>query len=83
MGKKVNARQAQIISGELTPMFKFLSIGDSGAGKTCLLQRYTDDVFAFQHISTIGVEFKMKTVQISPESIPDFQLREKGVTVKL
>ena len=42
-------------------LFKLLVIGDSSVGKSCLLQRFADDSFSHSHISTIGVDFKVKT----------------------
>ncbi|XP_048830450.1 ras-related protein Rab-15 [Brienomyrus brachyistius] len=45
-------------------LFKLLLLGDSGVGKTCLLCRFTDNEFHSSHISTIGVDFKMKTLEI-------------------
>uniref|UniRef100_A0AAY4BVX7 Ras-related protein Rab-15 n=2 Tax=Denticeps clupeoides TaxID=299321 RepID=A0AAY4BVX7_9TELE len=45
-------------------LFRLLLLGDSGVGKTCLLCRFTDNEFHPSHISTIGVDFKMKTLMI-------------------
>ncbi|KAM9435712.1 ras-related protein Rab-15 [Clarias gariepinus] len=45
-------------------LFRLLLLGDSGVGKTCLLCRFTDNAFHPSHISTIGVDFKMKTLEI-------------------
>jgi len=42
--------------------FKILLIGDSGVGKSCLLLRFADDSWTDSHISTIGVDFKIKTL---------------------
>ncbi|CAK6957124.1 ras-related protein Rab-15 [Scomber scombrus] len=39
-------------------------LGDSGVGKTCMLRRFTESEFDPSHISTIGVDFKMKTLEI-------------------
>ena len=39
-------------------------LGDSGVGKTCLPRGFTDNEFHFSHISTIGVDFKMKTIEV-------------------
>ncbi|KAM9778014.1 ras-related protein Rab-15-like [Neosynchiropus ocellatus] len=45
-------------------LFRLLMLGDSGVGKTCMLRRFTDKEFDPAHISTIGVDFKMKTLDI-------------------
>ncbi|KAM3594209.1 uncharacterized protein V6R79_004208 [Siganus canaliculatus] len=45
-------------------LFRLLMLGDSGVGKTCMLRRFTESEFDPSHISTIGVDFKMKTLQI-------------------
>lgn len=44
-------------------LFKILFIGDSGAGKSCLLQRYADDRFIENYLPTIGVDFKIKVLE--------------------
>lgn len=49
--------------------FKILIIGNSGVGKTCLLNRYTNDVFGKDHISTIGIDFQIKTVEFAGKRI--------------
>eukprot|EP01104_Vermistella_antarctica_P007149 TRINITY_DN178_c0_g1_i4.p1 TRINITY_DN178_c0_g1~~TRINITY_DN178_c0_g1_i4.p1 ORF type:complete len:203 (+),score=56.41 TRINITY_DN178_c0_g1_i4:76-684(+) len=45
-------------------LFKLLIIGDSGVGKSCLLLRFSDDIFTDSFISTIGVDFKIRTIEI-------------------
>ncbi|XP_019159364.1 PREDICTED: ras-related protein RABD2a-like isoform X3 [Ipomoea nil] len=44
-------------------LFKLLLIGDSGVGKSCLLLRFADDTYLESYISTIGVDFKIRTVE--------------------
>ena len=44
-------------------LFKLLLIGDSGVGKSSLLHRFADDEYKEDYISTIGVDFKFKTVE--------------------
>ncbi|XP_052775383.1 ras-related protein Rab-10-like [Mya arenaria] len=50
-------------------LFKLLLIGDSGVGKTCLLFRFSDDAFNTTFISTIGIDFKIKTVDLGGKKI--------------
>jgi Ras-related protein Rab-8A len=43
---------------------KVLLLGDSGAGKTSLLLRWTDDKFSPSFVSTIGIDMKPKVLTI-------------------
>ncbi|CAK5091855.1 unnamed protein product [Meloidogyne enterolobii] len=43
-------------------MFKLLIIGNSSVGKTSFLFRYCDDSFTSAFVSTVGIDFKVKTV---------------------
>jgi Ras-related protein Rab-1A len=45
-------------------LFKLIIIGDSGIGKSCLLNRFSDDVYTDSYISTIGVDFKIRTIEV-------------------
>ena len=45
-------------------LLKILLIGDSNTGKSSLLIRFCDDSFSEAFISTIGVDFKVKTIEI-------------------
>ena len=43
---------------------KLLTIGDSGVGKTCLLLKYASGQFSPMFITTIGIDYKLKTIQV-------------------
>uniref|UniRef100_A0A6T8NAK7 Rab8 n=2 Tax=Hemiselmis andersenii TaxID=464988 RepID=A0A6T8NAK7_HEMAN len=44
-------------------LIKLLLIGDSGVGKSCLLLRFSDDSFTTSFITTIGIDFKIRTIE--------------------
>jgi len=50
-------------------LFKLLLIGDSSVGKSCLLLRFADDSFVDTYISTIGVDFKIRTVDLNGKTV--------------
>lgn len=50
-------------------LFKYIIIGDTGVGKSCLLLQFTDSRFRNDHDLTIGVEFGAKIVTIDNKSI--------------
>jgi len=56
-------------SEECDHRFKLLLIGDSGVGKSCLLLRYADNRYTESYISTLGVDFRMVTLELGGESI--------------
>ncbi|KAJ8308098.1 hypothetical protein KUTeg_012972 [Tegillarca granosa] len=50
-------------------LLRLLLVGETGVGKTCLLCRYANDEFIDSHISTIGIDFKMKTLDINHKKV--------------
>uniref|UniRef100_A0A8C6LSZ1 small monomeric GTPase n=1 Tax=Nothobranchius furzeri TaxID=105023 RepID=A0A8C6LSZ1_NOTFU len=50
-------------------LFKLLLIGDSGVGKTCLLFRFSEDSFNTTFISTIGIDFKIRTIELEGKRV--------------
>ena len=50
-------------------LVKLLLIGDSGVGKSCLLLRYSDDKFTTSFITTIGIDFKIKTINLDQKKV--------------
>ncbi len=43
-------------------IFKIVLIGDTCVGKSCILVRFSDDVFNENYVTTIGVDFRFKTM---------------------
>ena len=50
-------------------LFKVLIIGNSGVGKSCLLLRFAEDMFSDNYISTIGVDFKIRKLELDGKTI--------------
>lgn len=50
-------------------LFKLLLIGDSGVGKTCVLFRFSEDAYSSTFISTIGIDFKIRTIDLDGKRI--------------
>ena len=50
-------------------LFKLLLIGDSGVGKTSILLGYSDNNFNNTFIPTIGIDFKIKTIELHGKKI--------------
>lgn len=50
-------------------LFKLLLIGDSGVGKSCLLLRFADVTYMESYISIIGVDFKIRTIELEGKII--------------
>eukprot|EP00028_Trichosphaerium_sp_Am-I-7-wt_P000763 CAMPEP_0168522382 /NCGR_PEP_ID=MMETSP0405-20121227/9315_1 /TAXON_ID=498012 /ORGANISM="Trichosphaerium sp, Strain Am-I-7 wt" /LENGTH=206 /DNA_ID=CAMNT_0008543975 /DNA_START=19 /DNA_END=639 /DNA_ORIENTATION=+ len=50
-------------------LFKYIIVGDTAVGKSCLLLQFTDKRFQPQHDLTIGVEFGSRTITIDNKQI--------------
>ena len=55
-------------------LYKILLLGDSSVGKTCFLMRYTDNTFQEIHMSTIGLDYKLKNVQLDDGKMVKIQI---------
>ena len=50
-------------------LMKFIIVGDSGVGKSCILKRFESDSFNDVNPATVGIEFVRKKVNIDEKSI--------------
>ena len=50
-------------------LMKVIIIGDSSVGKTCLLLRFVDDIFSVSHMPTIGIDFKLKMMDVGNKRV--------------
>ena len=50
-------------------LIKLLVIGNSGVGKTNMLLKFCENNFMTSHLTTIGIDFKTKTIQVGKEKI--------------
>ncbi|KAI9234207.1 MAG: P-loop containing nucleoside triphosphate hydrolase protein [Podila humilis] len=55
-------------------LYKILVIGDLGTGKTSIIKRYVHNIFSMNYKSTIGVDFALKVIQWSPDTVVRLQL---------
>lgn len=50
-------------------LIKLLLLGDSGVGKSCMLLRFADDNFTSSFITTIGIDYKIRTIELDGKII--------------
>ncbi|KAH8368491.1 hypothetical protein KR084_012335 [Drosophila pseudotakahashii] len=50
-------------------LFKILVLGDCGVGKSCLLMRFSDGRFTGKYLCTVGVDFKVRTVEVAGQVV--------------
>jgi small GTP-binding protein len=50
-------------------VFKFIIVGNSAVGKSCLLLRFDEDRFQTIHDVTVGVTFSIKMVQVDGQDV--------------
>lgn len=53
----------------LQKQIKLLLIGDSGVGKSCCLLRFSEDSFTPSFITTIGIDFKIRTIELDGKRV--------------
>ena len=54
-----------LASKQYDELVKFVFIGDLSVGKTSLLLRFSDNRFPEDHMPTIGIDFKIKIINLN------------------
>ena len=50
-------------------LIKILLIGESGVGKTCILQQFIESKFSVNHLPTIAIDFRMKIIKVKNKKL--------------
>uniref|UniRef100_A0AC34FEE4 Uncharacterized protein n=1 Tax=Panagrolaimus sp. ES5 TaxID=591445 RepID=A0AC34FEE4_9BILA len=53
------------LSKNFDHLFKILIVGDSCVDKSGMLEQFTDSSFSYPFVSTIGIDFKIKTIDLN------------------
>ncbi len=61
-------------SSQYVYCFKFIIVGDSGVGKSCLMNQFIKKQFNSKHDVTIGVEFASRIVEIEHDTNVKLQI---------
>merc|ERR1711878_249593 len=61
--------QHRAVAMSYSYLFKYIIIGDTGVGKSCLLLQFTDKRFRADHNLTIGVEFGARLITMDGKQI--------------
>ena len=66
---RVDTEAENVRQKKIHAIYKVVMVGDSGAGKTSLLLRFSDKIFNSDYRITIGVDFKTKTLNVDDRHI--------------
>ena len=69
MSNSIKLKEFQTKSNQLDYIFKLVLIGDSGVGKSSILQRFVDYKFNENFYSTIGVDYRHKNIEIDKKIV--------------
>lgn len=64
-------------------LIKFLTLGDSGVGKTSFLYQFTEGVFNARFISTVGIDFREKRIVFRSKNPDGLQGRSQRIHLQL
>jgi len=64
-----NPAQISKVNLQYKYLFKYIIVGDTAVGKSCLLLQFTDKRFQPVHDLTIGVEFGSRTITVNNQQV--------------
>ena len=44
-------------------------LGDAGVGKTCIVNRYIEDSYNYEAVSTLGANYCAKSINVHPQGV--------------
>lgn len=50
-------------------LFKYIIIGNTAVGKTCLMRQFADKKFDPEHSATLGVEFEARNLRLGEKTV--------------
>lgn len=53
-------------------LLKLVVVGDSGVGKSAIIDRFTGDAFNALHVATIGVDFRVRTITTNSRRVKSY-----------
>ena len=62
-------------------LFKYIVVGNSSVGKSCISSRFQNDIFCNNHEVTIGVEFFSKIIQV--ETLLNNQIKNFNIKLQI
>ena len=69
MNSKFKRNNKKLIYNFSNFLFKILLLGDSGVGKSCIILQYTENNFSNNLMNSIGVDFKLKSIEVDGKII--------------
>lgn len=58
-----------MVNNDYDLLFKILLLGDSGVGKSSIILRYIDNMFSSNLMNSIGVDFKLKNINVDNKKV--------------
>lgn len=54
--------------------FKYIMLGETSVGKSCIAMKFVNNVFSEKYVCTVGVDYKVKSLNLSDKISADIQI---------